>query len=328
MRQEARKLYAVAARGPHVPAVLATQALTNLGNALDKAHRWAEAYDAYVEALRVDATNGVASGCAAQVLWRCVRLGVGDRERVTTLAHAYGRHSHDNAETVLRYGGQHAVDTFAKLPVSEPSAVPPPIPAGLDDYRSFVVRNRLVLTPFVEAADMQQPRWDDLSIWHLTESIDAPHEPPALFAMFNVMKEDFLLARQLAFSAVQGDVPDPGVYADTLDYANYGTASAALRSAQRLALDVLDKIASALNDLLAIGASPTGVYFTNVWHQRDGSLRTAVEDEIEQGNVPLVALTEVREDLVSGGYLETKRSLRHSSTHRFTIVHEMLVGGY
>lgn len=28
---------------------MTTQAMTNLGNALDRAHRWAEAYEAYVE---------------------------------------------------------------------------------------------------------------------------------------------------------------------------------------------------------------------------------------------------------------------------------------
>ena len=118
------------------------------------------------------------------------------------------------------------------------------------------------------------------------------------------------------------------MYVDTLDYANYGTRTAVLRLAQRLAVDVLDKIAGALNEILGLGLSPESVNFLNLWRQKDGSLRSAIAAEIQRGNQPLIALSEMREDLMKGGYLETKRSLRHSSTHRFTVLHDMLVGGY
>ena len=45
--------------------VLST-AFTNLGNALVRAHRWVEAYDAYSSALKHDRTNSVASTGAAR----------------------------------------------------------------------------------------------------------------------------------------------------------------------------------------------------------------------------------------------------------------------
>lgn len=299
MRQEARKLYTSAGRARASPA-LATQALTNLGNALDKAHRWAEAYDAYAEALRIDPANGMASGCAAQLVWRCVRLGLGDRGRLTALAQEYGRHAQNHDDEVRRYGGAHASETFRRLPVGDASGRTPDSPRGLDAYRAFAVEQRLVLVPFVEATDMSERRWDALSVTHFTESVDTAFEPPALFAMFNTMKEDFLLARHLAHVALKEGLPDPGVYVDTLDYANYGTRTAVLRLAQRLAVDVLDKIAGAVNEILGMGLSPQTVHFTNLWRQKDGSFRPAIAEEMRRGNQPLIALSEMREDLMKG----------------------------
>jgi|HubBroStandDraft_5_1064220.scaffolds.fasta_scaffold343765_2 tetratricopeptide (TPR) repeat protein len=54
-------------------------ALTNLGNALLRAHRRVEACDAYSNALKHDRTNSVASTGAARVLLSCVRRGMGNR---------------------------------------------------------------------------------------------------------------------------------------------------------------------------------------------------------------------------------------------------------
>jgi len=63
---------------------------------------------------------------------------------------------------------------------------------------------------------------------------------------------DFLVARRLAFEAEEIIVEtggwaqhqsDPGMYADTLNYAVYGEVSSKLVLAHRAALDVLDKTA-------------------------------------------------------------------------------------
>ena len=69
--------------------------------------------------------------------------------------------------------------------------------------------------------------------------------------MFNVMKGDYLVARELLFAGVsegKGRPRDTGVYFDTLDYAVYGATPSRLVLAQRTALDLLDKVAVALND--------------------------------------------------------------------------------
>jgi hypothetical protein len=69
IRRRARSLFGEAAQigGPSDPG-LASQMLTNLGNGLDDAYRWVEAYECYQAALTLYPSNGVAAGCAARVL--------------------------------------------------------------------------------------------------------------------------------------------------------------------------------------------------------------------------------------------------------------------
>jgi hypothetical protein len=76
LRLESRALYGSASkalRRKHPS--LATQCLTNVGNALDYAFRWIEAFEVYVDALAIYPANGVASGAAAEVLLRVASTG-------------------------------------------------------------------------------------------------------------------------------------------------------------------------------------------------------------------------------------------------------------
>ena len=82
--------------------------------------------------------------------------------------------------------------------------------------------------------------------------------------MFNVMKADFLTARLLAYRALYGETPDSGTYADTLDYAQYGTSQSLLTIAQRTCIDVLDKIALATSEYFELAGR--FIYFSNRWY--------------------------------------------------------------
>ena len=48
-----------------------------------------------------------------------------------------------------------------------------------------------------------------------------------------------------------------------------------------------------------------------------------VEEEIAHGNTALIAMSEVSDDIAAGGFLQAKRTMRHSSTHRFTVLHDL-----
>jgi LA2681-like HEPN len=44
---------------------------------------------------------------------------------------------------------------------------------------------------------------------------------------------------------------------------------------------------------------------------------------IEKGNTAVVALAEIALDVGEGGALQQKKAFRHSSTHRFTVLHDL-----
>mgnify|MGYP001403843043 CR=1 FL=1 len=53
-------------------------------------------------------------------------------------------------------------------------------------------------------------------------------------------------------------------------------------------------------------------------------LKPAILTEIENGNTALLALTEVSRDLSNKiGFLSEKQASRNSSTHRFTVLHDL-----
>lgn len=148
--------------------------------------------------------------------------------------------------------------------------------------------------------------------------------------MLNVMKSDYLAARYLAYQALTADFPESGLYADTLDYAVYGTASSLLALAQRACIDVLDKIAAATTEFFRISGNVKVVYFWSRWFdnpQRNKPLKwhPSLRPHLEQGNMAIIALAEISHDLSDDGFLIRKKAFRHSSTHRFTVFHD--IGG-
>lgn len=323
-RREARALYSRAGKAGISNRPIATQALTNLGNALDHQGRWVEAYDAYIAALRVDPRNGVASGCVAELLGNGGARWLAHAESLDALQAQYARHSQDNAETVLRYAGAAAVQTFGALPLGDPAGargLPTP-PQFDDEYRIWVLQNRLALTPFIESID-PKGRLDSLILHSIRTGVDAV-EPPPIFAMFNSLKEDFAFTRQIAFDALHRTFDETADYTDTLDYAKYGIASAALRTAQRCAIDLLDRIAVATADYLQANQDPAQVYFNELFqYERPGS-PSIVAAEIRDQNHAVVALVEVAFDLEQSGFLNSKRQLRNQSTHRFVVMHDLM----
>lgn len=69
-RAEARRLYWSAARDNSAPAMIRTQAWTNLANQFSNSYRFGEAHDARLAALDIDPSNGAAAGAAARdLLW-------------------------------------------------------------------------------------------------------------------------------------------------------------------------------------------------------------------------------------------------------------------
>jgi len=98
--------------------------------------------------------------------------------------------------------------------------------------------------------------------------------------------------------------------------------------AQRACIDVLDKIAVATSEYFAIPGSARDVYFSNRWfaNSKKGqplAWHPSLYPHIDRGNTAVIALAEISLDVGEGGALHWKKAYRHSSTHRFTVLHDL-----
>lgn len=325
LRREGRSLFERVAANQECADELRSTATCNLANAYWKAHRWAEAYDAYLEALQFDSTNAIAQTGAARVLLRCAQLRLGTPSVLMAVAQRHIERSEGHKDRLRELGGARAETDLSSLFEKKfPGGVYPDL-SSADDYQLFVAGNRLALNLTIEGLDTSLKRWDSLQIKSIIEPIATEGVPP-LYAMFNVMKADFLSARLLTYRALYGKTPDSGTYADTLDYAQYGTGQSLLTISQRTCIDVLDKIAVATSEYF--GLAGRFIYFSNRWYgekQKGGGLQwnSDLLDPIAKRNTALVALAEISLDIESGGALYWNKLLRNASTHQFIVTHDI-----
>ena len=326
-RREARSHLQAAISSEDNEDVLST-AFTNLGNALLTAHRWVEAYDAYSNALARDASNAVASTGAAKILLRCIRRGMGDKNILRSIAVRHLRIANLHADRLAELAGTRAQNQLADLLKTDLPDSKPPNLQKASDYEKFVARHRLALSPTIDGLDCSLKRWDSLRIHSLRESIGAGPGVPPLFAMLNVMKSDYLAARYLTYQALTAEFPESGLYADTLDYAIYGIMPSLLALSQRACIDVLDKIAAATTEYFNVPGNVKIVYFWSRWFDdpqkgRPLAWHPSLRPHIDRGNSAIIALADVSVDLNEDGFLIRKKAFRHSSTHRFTVLHDI-----
>jgi len=328
-RLEARNLFYKSANDSKASVDTQSQSFTNLGNLLWASYRWVEAYDFYSQAIEKNPRNAVASSGALKILRYALGQGVGDAHLLTAEIGHLAYHVNNNIEGIYAYAGEYGVNgILAGIKDIRPSKKPT-LEVQSDDYKRFVVSNNLTLSPTIHSHTHESKYWDDINISSVSSSIKEGAVVPEIFAMVNVLKSDFIMARQLLFDASQKRFNETGSYNDTLDYACYGVNESALALAQRSALDILDKISVASLSYLGMGGAKNESMKT-AWFskpkkgQKRRELDPAINLEIENGNTALLALTEISRDLSSEkGFLSGKQSSRNSSTHRFTVLHDM-----
>lgn len=296
---------------------LRLQALTNLGNSLSRAHRWIEAYDCYSRACQVDSANGPA---ALQLALLTSRRSVAPE--ASPLARYYWELAMGQRAQILAVCGPQAVTQLEDLPVPEVASWKPVTNAELSPYRHFILRHRLMLAPAFEI-DPAVSDWDDLDLGPVSVPIESAQDPPPIFAMLNCLKQEFVEARKLLFEASDHRQPDERLYVNTLDYAIYGSAAAKLCLAQRSGMDLLDRIAVAVDLYLGTGTNPRKIDFRTYWRNKSETEWMAhIAEEARSGNLPVIALSEIAADLKNDGFLTSQVDRRNASTHRFTVLHD------
>ena len=157
-RREARALYHQVAETASDPS-LRGQALTNLANMLARPGRWLEAYETYVEALRADHTNAIASSGAAKLLRYLAFRGIGERSVLLGLAARYGRLAQETLESARAHSGQRASQAVESMGAIDFEEWELDL-SSMSRYERFVARERLALSPTVEGLDPGLKRWD------------------------------------------------------------------------------------------------------------------------------------------------------------------------
>lgn len=329
LRLEARLYFYLAATTPNTSPNIKSQSFTNLGNILWSSYRWVEAYDLYTLALTEDPRNGVASSGALKMLKYALQQELGDYALLVAEIEYLATHVKQNLETIYVYAGGYGlkgiVDEVKEIRSGNKKQ---PDEKG-KEYESFVVSNNLTLSPTIHSHEHDSKYWDNVNILSVGVDLSGNSSVPEVFAMINILKSDYLLSRQLFFDASNRLFKETGTYNDTLNHACYGVNESALALAQRSALDILDKIAVATLSYLDIGGAKR-TSFKEAWF-KESKRKDNVKDfkhkilqEIERGNTALLALTEVARDLSSkAGYLFNKQAYRNSSTHRFTVLHDL-----
>ncbi|MDI6809947.1 MAG: LA2681 family HEPN domain-containing protein [Candidatus Eisenbacteria bacterium] len=304
------------------------RAFTNLGNALNRANRWVEAYDSYLKALELDRTNAVASTGAAKVLLRSIDRGIGKKEDLQAAASKHLKESRIHEARLRELTGEQAYQHLRKI-LDLDLDVPERQSKSVSEYERFVAKNRLALAPTIEGLDVSPKRWDALRIHSLIEPADKGGGIPPLFAMFNVLKGEYLLARRMAFDADNCEINDSGSYSDTLDYAVYGVRPSMLISAQRMCMDILDKIAIAVTEYLGLKDHKRSISFRNRWFSRKSGKskeriwHADIRESLMRGNLVVVAMAEMALDLSGEGFLFEKKLFRDAGTHGYTVLHDL-----
>ena len=328
-RAEARRCFWKVAQDMEADSTLRTQSWTNLANQFSSSYRLGEAQDGWLAALEIDPENGVAASSAARnLLWLYERGGCSELTRIEAIMLAKIAVQH--RERVIQYAGVQAAEQIAAF--ASELGDPPQRSSHKDHFLNWVERERLTLAPVVELIDPSMGKLDWLMLPGILErESGAAGMPPPVFAMFNMLKSDFILARDLLWRSKDESVwPATGRFGDTLDYADYGPDVSALILAHRTALDLLDKIAVVANHYFEFGLPPDKVYFGKLWRggpdKATGKrpLNQKVEQAILGGASALYGLVELAEDYdSSAGILRSQKDLRNAGTHRFVVLHDL-----
>ncbi|RJF54437.1 hypothetical protein D4100_18280 [Serratia inhibens] len=328
-RAEARRCFWKVAQDVNADSALRTQAWTNLANQFSNSYRLGEAQDGWLAALKIDPENGVAASSAARnLLWLYERGGCSESTRIEALMLA--RIADRYRDRVIQYAGVQAAAQITAFACELED--PPPRDPHKNSFIDWLERERLTLAPAVELINPAMDKLDWLMLPGILErESGAAGIPPPVFAMFNMLKSDFILARDLLWRVIdENDWPATGRFGDTLDYATYGPDASALILAHRTALDLLDKIAVTANHYFELGLPPDKVYFGKLWRgipdKVTGTrpLNAKVEQTIRGGVNALYGLVELAEDYDSiAGILRTQKDLRNAGTHRFVVLHDL-----
>jgi len=319
---------------------LHTQLLVNYANCLNSIRRIVDAISYYDRALKLDQLMGEALGNKAIELDRLAFLAHGHTHTFLLEAHrllgeALKRPLHPRAVKAFKQHYDDIASVIARHKEMNPEEVDhsEPVSPFHDFLRKFCVKHELYLTPTTFIGDRQTiVHGDPMFISRMTAPLRDRDKFDRYITFLNQIKHDYVTARyflvQSQYRSEVVDVIDRDVALYyPLDYSLHSAYIQLLKTSMRLAADVLDKIAFFIRDYCNVSSvSKRGVNFRNIWSDQD-SPQTLRPELVARRNILLLAFLDLALDLSRDGHYGHIYDHRNALTHRFLIVHDMILSG-
>ena len=201
-------------------------------------------------------------------------------------------------------------------------------------YRRWCLEKRLFLNPMNDLGTYSIAATDSLVLPSIILPFDkGGAKPPAVFGLFNQLKQEFTTARLFLFEGMTADTAhfaDKGVkLTNTLDYPSYGVNVEKARQAYRMTYALFDKIAFILNHYLKLGIPEDKVSFRSIWYETKGNPKPLRPFFLDRENWPLRGLFWLSKDLYDPEFQEATEpdaealaDLRHHLEHKYCHIHE------
>lgn len=336
-----RRGYEAVAADPAVPDDLKLQALTNLGNSYDLMGRDLDGLAAWERALTIDAdfamacgNVGVALAGVAPFMGEHAPTVVNDAALALDLALAA-------PDEVLKHGGPQALNHFKQVRkrLPSPKETEAAVVRFADAYLEWCRDRELFLHVSHRCLREDVEKLDPLFFRKLNAGIDDEEQErvKSLVDAFNSIKQAYVSARYLTWLAGGDGAPlrdeldavrNRVAFLDTLEYARFGVRTGIAVHAFTAATNVLDQVAGFVHLYFGTGRV-RDVYFRTLARRRG---KPAVDAELaarlqpQSFNRGLLALCDLAADLEQETPLAQLLERRHTATHRFLVIHEMLLG--
>lgn len=317
---------------------LELQLWTNYGNCLDRLGRSLEALYSYEKAININPFFSMALGNKAKAMMFFADISGDYRTAIYIESYKLLKLT-VKQDNVVQFGGIFAKENFEREILKIESRVKDKNLLNknvahnkYDDsmmsdfekyYYAFCSNHSLFLNTHIHADYCSASIKDPVFI-RLITPLEDNKTFPKLAKQINQIKEDFAVARLLLVqSQYKRDdfnrISKRTLYANLSDYSLFNLYIGLLKTAFREAYNILDKIASFINEYYKIGFHSKHLYFdTTVFWQKEGKIR---ERFLNSKNISLYALYDIFLDF-NNGYYKNIKDHRNALTHRKLVIYD------
>ncbi len=342
--RDSRKIFSEIANDEGAETEFRLKALTDAGNSYDNVGRHTDAIDCFDRALALDSSFAMATGNRGLALLYASPYMRDFEREIELLAAADLDHAISNSESVLKHGGESALESFRRqrsaipdLPSASDESEPMP-PRFTDPHLTWCLREGLFLHVAPWLVGSNASVLDPIFFRRIITSLGARDITLTneIIDAFNTIKQDFVSARYLVWASSEPSSPiwthaqsisSHVSFLDTLDYGRWGVRTGTAIQAFKAAVDVLDKSASFAHLYFGTKQAARRVSFRSLPYEDSARRNVAAAFESalngKSPNRGLSALMDLSYELDDEGSspLALNVNMRHAATHRFLTVH-------